>query len=88
VCLLSALQVGDADLAEGVLGDITRRLTTLGVADDWPTTLTRAHPVFAHFAAAPAWVQADEASGDDRAAYAQKLAAISSAAQQLVQERV
>ena len=88
VCLLSALQVGDADLAEGVLGDITRRLTTLGVADDWPTTLTRAHPVFAHFAAAPAWVQADEASGDDRAAYAQKLAATSSAAQQLVQERV
>ncbi len=87
VCLLSALQAGDIDMADGVLDDITQRLARLGVGGGWPKTLTPTHPVFAHFAAADEWVQADEVPGDDRTAYVQKLAAISSAARQLVQER-
>ncbi len=88
VCLLSALQAGDTELADSMTADIIQRSMELGIGGDgWPTTLTAGHPLFAHFTSAAEWLRAEEVPGDDVAAYTEKLAAIAAATHQLVQGR-
>lgn len=88
VCLLSALQSGDTELANEVLVEIIERLMTLGVGDGWPETLAATHPILDHFAAAGEWLRPADVPSDDAGAFVEKLAAIAGATRQVLRERV